>query len=143
MGKVIVNLILFVFNEKIMVILSIKDFSDECFLVFFMKNGVVKRINLSEFGSNRSYSGIRVIILDEGDELMSVKIVDKNVKYLFIVLYLGIFIKFLLEDVREIGRSVCGVRGIRLNENDFVVGVVVINDDSNKFLSVSENGFGK
>lgn len=142
MGKVIVNLILFFFDEKIMVILSIKDFSDECFLVFFMKNGVVKRINLSEFESNRS-CGIRVIVLDEGDELVSVKVVDKNVKYLFIVLYLGIFIKFFLEDVREIGRIICGVIGIKLNENDFVVGVVVISDDGNKFLSVSENGFGK
>ncbi len=143
MGKAIVNLILLAPDEKIMATLSTKDFSDERSLAFFTKNGVVKRTNLSEFGSNRSYSGIRAIVLDEGDELVSAKIVDKNAKHLLIASYLGIFIKFPLEDVREMGRNTRGVRGIRLNENDFVVGAVVINDDGNKLLSVSENGLGK
>ncbi|GHS51636.1 DNA topoisomerase (ATP-hydrolyzing) subunit A [Helicobacter pylori] len=143
MGKAIVNLISLAPDEKIMATLSTKDFSDERSLAFFTKNGVVKRTNLSEFGSNRSYSGIRAIVLDEGDELVSAKIVDKDAKHLLIASYLGIFIKFPLEDVREIGRSARGVRGIRLNENDFVVGAVVISDDGNKLLSVSENGLGK
>ncbi|UKJ12203.1 DNA topoisomerase (ATP-hydrolyzing) subunit A [Helicobacter pylori] len=143
MGKAIVNLISLVPDEKIMATLSTKDFSDERSLAFFTKNGVVKRTNLSEFGSNRSYSGIRAIVLDEGDELVSAKIVDKNAKHLLIASYLGIFIKFPLEDVREIGRTTRGVIGIKLNENDFVVGAVVINDDGNKLLSVSENGLGK
>ncbi|GHS25533.1 DNA gyrase subunit A [Helicobacter pylori] len=143
MGKAIVNLISLAPDEKIMATLSTKDFSDECSLAFFTKNGVVKRTNLSEFGSNRSYSGIRAIVLDEGDELVSAKIVDKNAKHLLIASYLGIFIKFPLEDVREIGRTTRGVIGIRLNENDFVVGAVVISDDGNKLLSVSENGLGK
>ncbi|GAA7648147.1 DNA topoisomerase (ATP-hydrolyzing) subunit A [Helicobacter pylori] len=143
MGKAIVNLISLAPDEKIMATLSTKDFSDERSLAFFTKNGVVKRTNLSEFGSNRSYSGIRAIVLDEGDELVSTKIVDKNAKHLLIASYLGIFIKFPLEDVREIGRTTRGVIGIRLNENDFVVGAVVISDDGNKLLSVSENGLGK
>ncbi|GAA7385322.1 DNA topoisomerase (ATP-hydrolyzing) subunit A [Helicobacter pylori] len=143
MGKAIVNLISLAPDEKIMATLSTKDFSDERSLAFFTKKGVVKRTNLSEFGSNRSYSGIRAIVLDEGDELVSAKIVDKNAKHLLIASYLGIFIKFPLEDVREIGRTTRGVIGIRLNENDFVVGAVVISDDSNKLLSVSENGLGK
>ncbi len=143
MGKAVVNLISLTPDEKIMATLSTKDFSDERSLAFFTKNGVVKRTNLSEFGSNRSYSGIRAIVLDEGDELVSAKIVDKNAKHLLIASYLGIFIKFPLEDVREIGRTTRGVIGIRLNENDFVVGAVVISDDGNKLLSVSENGLGK
>ncbi|GAA9089521.1 DNA topoisomerase (ATP-hydrolyzing) subunit A [Helicobacter pylori] len=143
MGKAIVNLISLAPDEKIMATLSTKDFSDERSLAFFTKNGVVKRTNLSEFGSNRSYSGIRAIVLDGGDELVSAKIVDKNAKHLLIASYLGIFIKFPLEDVREIGRSTRGVIGIKLNENDFVVGAVVISDDGNKLLSVSENGLGK
>ncbi|GAA8958535.1 DNA topoisomerase (ATP-hydrolyzing) subunit A [Helicobacter pylori] len=143
MGKAIVNLISLAPDEKIMATLSTKDFSDERSLAFFTKKGVVKRTNLSEFGSNRSYSGIRAIVLDEGDELVSAKIVDKDAKHLLIASYLGIFIKFPLGDVREMGRNARGVRGIRLNENDFVVGAVVINDDSNKLLSVSENGLGK
>ncbi|GHQ22699.1 DNA topoisomerase (ATP-hydrolyzing) subunit A [Helicobacter pylori] len=143
MGKAVVNLISLDPDEKIMATLSTKDFSDERSLAFFTKNGVVKRTNLSEFGSNRSYSGIRAIVLDEGDELVSAKIVDKNAKHLLIASYLGIFIKFSLEDVREMGRNARGVRGIKLNENDFVVGAVVINDDGNKLLSVSENGLGK
>ncbi|WRB59285.1 DNA topoisomerase (ATP-hydrolyzing) subunit A [Helicobacter pylori] len=143
MGKAIVNLISLAPDEKIMATLSTKDFSNERSLAFFTKNGVVKRTNLSEFGSNRSYSGIRAIVLDEGDELVSAKIVDKDAKHLLIASYLGIFIKFPLEDVREIGRTTRGVIGIRLNENDFVVGAVVISDDGNKLLSVSENGLGK
>ncbi|ADO05399.1 DNA topoisomerase (ATP-hydrolyzing) subunit A [Helicobacter pylori] len=141
MGKAIVNLISLAPDEKIMATLSTKDFSDERSLAFFTKNGVVKRTNLSEFDSN--YNGMRAIVLDEGDELVSAKIVDKNAKHLLIASYLGLFIKFPLEDVREIGRTTRGVRGIRLNENDFVVGAVVISDDSNKLLSVSENGLGK
>ncbi len=142
MGKAIVNLISLAPDEKIMATLSTKDFSDERSLAFFTKNGVVKRTNLSEFESNRS-CGIRAIILDEGDELVGAKVVDKNAKHLLIASHLGIFIKFPLEDVREIGRTTRGVIGIRLNENDFVVGAVVISDDGNKLLSVSENGLGK
>lgn len=142
MGKAVVNLISLAPDEKIMATLSTKDFSDERSLAFFTKNGVVKRTNLSEFESNRS-CGIRAIVLDEGDELVSAKVVDKNAKHLLIASHLGIFIKFPLEDVREIGRTTRGVIGIRLNENDFVVGAVVINDDGNKLLSVSENGLGK
>ncbi|GAA9464587.1 DNA topoisomerase (ATP-hydrolyzing) subunit A [Helicobacter pylori] len=142
MGKAVVNLISLAPDEKIMATLSTKDFSDERSLAFFTKNGVVKRTNLSEFESNRS-CGIRAIILDEGDELVSAKVVDKNAKHLLIASHLGIFIKFPLEDVREIGRTTRGVIGIRLNENDFVVGAVVISGDGNKLLSVSENGLGK
>ncbi|KNX48261.1 DNA gyrase subunit A [Helicobacter pylori] len=141
MGKAVVNLISLAPDEKIMATLSTKDFSDERSLAFFTKNGVVKRTNLSEFGSN--YNGMRAIVLDEGDELVSAKVVDKNAKHLLIASYLGIFIKFPLEDVREIGRNTRGVMGIRLAENDFVVGAVVISDDGNKLLSVSENGLGK
>ncbi|WQT09587.1 DNA topoisomerase (ATP-hydrolyzing) subunit A [Helicobacter pylori] len=142
MGKAIVNLISLAPDEKIMATLSTKDFSNERSLAFFTKNGVVKRTNLSEFESNRS-CGIRAIVLDEGDELVGAKVVDNNAKHLLIASHLGIFIKFPLEDVREIGRTTRGVRGIKLNENDFVVGAVVINDDGNKLLSVSENGLGK
>ncbi|MGN8541121.1 DNA topoisomerase (ATP-hydrolyzing) subunit A [Helicobacter pylori] len=142
MGKAIVNLISLAPDEKIMATLSTKDFSDERSLAFFTKNGVVKRTNLSEFGSNRS-CGIRAIVLDEGDELVSAKVVDKNAKHLLIASHLGIFIKFPLEDVREMGRNARGVIGIKLNENDFVVGAVVISDNGNKLLSVSENGLGK
>ncbi|OOC34259.1 DNA topoisomerase (ATP-hydrolyzing) subunit A [Helicobacter pylori] len=143
MGKAVVNLISLDPDEKIMATLSTKDFSDERSLAFFTKNGVVKRTNLSEFGGNRSYSGIRAIVLDEGDELVGAKVVDNNAKHLLIASHLGIFIKFPLEDVREIGRTTRGVRGIKLNENDFVVGAVVISGDGNKLLSVSENGLGK
>ncbi|MFP6209117.1 DNA topoisomerase (ATP-hydrolyzing) subunit A [Helicobacter pylori] len=142
MGKAVVNLISLAPDEKIMATLSTKDFSDERSLAFFTKNGVVKRTNLSEFGSNRS-CGVRAIVLDEGDELVSAKVVDKNAKHLLIASHLGIFIKFPLEDVREMGRTTRGVIGIKLNENDFVVGAVVISDDGNKLLSVSENGLGK
>ena len=142
-GKAVVNLINLVADEKIQSIIPTTDFSDEKSLVFFTKNGVVKRTNLSEFSNIRS-NGVRAIVLDEDDELITAKIADKDVKYLFIVTKLAQCIKFEIEKTREQGRSTRGVRGIKFKyEGDQVIDANVINSDEQEILIVSEKGIGK
>ena len=142
-GKAVVNLLKLESDEKIRSIIPTTDFSDEKSLVFFTKNGIVKRTNLSEFSNVRS-SGVRAIVLDDDDTLITAKIADKDVKYLFIVTKMAQCIKFEINKTREQGRSTRGVRGIKFKyEGDEVVDGNVIKDDSEEILIVSEKGIGK
>lgn len=142
-GKAVVNLINLGADEKIMATITTTDFNEDKSLVFFTKNGIVKRTNLSEYSNIRSV-GVRAINLDEGDELVTAKIVDKDVKELFIATYQGMCIRFSVDDVREIGRVSRGVTGIRFKANeDFVIGATTITSDTDKLLTVSEQGIGK
>ena len=142
-GKAVVNLLKLEADEKIRSIIPTTDFSDEKSLVFFTKNGIVKRTNLSEFSNIRS-NGVRAIVLDDDDTLITAKIADKDVKYLFIVTKMAQCIKFEINKTREQGRSTRGVRGIKFKyEGDEVVDGNVIKDDSEEILIVSEKGIGK
>ena len=142
-GKAVVNLINLVANEKIQSIIPTTDFSEEKSLVFFTRNGIVKRTNLSEFSNIRS-NGVRAIVLDEDDALITAKIANKSIKYLFIVTKLAQCIKFEIEKTREQGRNTKGVRGIKFKyEGDEVVDANIIADDSQEILIVSEKGIGK
>jgi len=142
-GKAVVNLINLQADEKIQSIIPTTDFSEEKSLVFFTKNGVVKRTNLSEFSNIRS-NGVRAIVLDEDDELITAKIADQNVQYLFIVTKLAQCIKFEIEKTREQGRSTRGVRGIKFkHEGDEVVDANIIESDEQEILIVAEKGIGK
>ena len=142
-GKAVVNLINLVQDEKIQSIIPTTDFSEEKSLVFFTKNGVVKRTNLSEFSNIRS-NGVRAIVLDENDELITAKIANQDVKYLFIVTKLAQCIKFEIEKTREQGRSTRGVRGIKFkHEGDEVVDANIIKSDEQEILIVAEKGIGK
>ncbi len=142
-GKAVVNLLKLEADEKIRSIIPTTDFSEEKSLVFFTKNGIVKRTNLSEFSNIRS-NGVRAIVLDENDTLITAKIADKDVKYLFIVTKMAQCIKFEINKTREQGRSTRGVRGIKFKyEGDEVVDGNVIKDDSEEILIVSEKGIGK
>ncbi|QOP45244.1 DNA gyrase subunit A [Sulfurimonas paralvinellae] len=142
-GKAVVNLINLQADEKIQSIIPTTDFSDEKSLVFFTKKGVVKRTNLSEFSNIRS-NGVRAIVLDEGDELITAKIADQEVKYLFIVTKLAQCIKFEIDKTREQGRSTRGVRGIKFkHEGDEVVDGNIIKNDEQEILIVAEKGIGK
>jgi len=108
-GKAVVNLINLQPDEKIMAIIPTTDF-DECkSLVFFTKNGIVKRTNLSEYSNIRS-NGVRAINLDEDDELVTTKIVTPDVQWLFVATKKGLCIRFKVEDAREIGRVSRGLR---------------------------------
>jgi len=142
-GKAVVNLINLVADEKIQSIIPTTDFSEEKSLVFFTKNGVVKRTNLSEFSNIRS-NGVRAIVLDENDALITAKIADKEIKYLFIVTKLAQCIKFEIEKTREQGRSTRGVRGIKFkHDGDEVVDANIIASDEQEILIVAEKGIGK
>ena len=142
-GKAVVNLVNLMPDEKIQSIIPTTDFSEEKSLVFFTKNGVVKRTNLSEFSNIRS-NGVRAIVLDENDALITAKIADKEIKYLFIVTKLAQCIKFEIEKTREQGRSTRGVRGIKFKHaGDEVVDANIIASDEQEILIVAEKGIGK
>ncbi len=142
-GKAVVNLVQLQPDEKIMAIIPTTDFDETKALAFFTKNGVIKRTNLSEFKNIRSV-GVRAITLDEDDELVTAKVVSKEIQNLFIVTKKGMCIRFNVEDAREIGRTARGVTGIRFKEpNDRVVGAAVIYSDQEELLTVTEKGIGK
>lgn len=144
-GKAVVNLIQLQENEKIKAIIPTTDFDESKTLAFFTKNGIIKRTNLSEFKNIRSV-GIRAINLDEHDELVTALIADNSAEnqMLFIATKKGMCIKFNISDAREIGRVSRGVTGIRFKEQgDEVVGAVVIANDAQEILSVSQKGIGK
>ncbi len=142
-GKAVVNLLNLMADERIRSIIPTTDFSEEKGLVFFTQKGVVKRTNLSEFSNIRS-NGVRAIVLDEDDALITAKIADQSVKYLFIVTKLAQCIKFEIEKTREQGRSTRGVRGIKFkHEGDEVVDANIIANDEQEILVVAEKGIGK
>lgn len=142
-GKAVVNLVSLDPDERIMTTLTTKDFHENKSLVFFTRNGLVKRTNLREYGHIRS-SGVRAITLQDGDELVNVSIITHEVVGLFIVTYQGMCIRFSIDDVRQISRTGRGVTGIRFkNKEDFVVGSVTITSERDKLLTVSEKGIGK
>ena len=142
-GKAVVNLLNLMADERIQSIIPTTDFSEDKSLVFFTQKGVVKRTNLSEFSNIRS-NGVRAIVLDEGDSLITAKIANRDIKYLFIVTKLAQCIKFNIEKTRDQGRNTRGVRGIKFkHDSDEVVDANIIMDDEQEILIVSEKGIGK
>ncbi|WP_345985175.1 DNA gyrase subunit A [Sulfurimonas sp. HSL-1656] len=142
-GKAVVNLIQLQQDEKIQSIIPTTDFSDEKSLVFFTENGIVKRTNLSEFSNIRS-NGVRAIVLDDDDTLITAKIATAETKYLFILTKYAQCIKFEIEKTRDQGRSTRGVRGIKFkHDGDRVVDANIIDSDEQEILTISEKGIGK
>lgn len=142
-GKAVVNLIRLEADEKIQSIIPTIDFDENKSLVFFTKQGLVKRTNLKEYSNIRSV-GVRAINLDEGDEVVSVKIVDESKKEFFVLTKKAQCIRFDVESVREIGRTSRGVRAMKFKlKGDFVVGAEVIADPKEEILTVGEKGVGK
>lgn len=142
-GKAVVNLIGLQDGEKIMTTITTSDFNEDKSLVFFTKNGIVKRTNLSEYKNIRN-NGVRAINLDEDDELISASIIDSSVKELFIATKEGQCIRFAADSIRDIGRVARGVIGIKFKvANDSVIAATTIKGDEDKLLSISELGIGK
>ena len=142
-GKAVVNLINLRADEKIMEIIPTTDFDESKSLAFFTRNGVVKRTSLSEFSNIRS-NGVRAIVLDESDEIVTAKITNVTSKFLMIFTSLGQCIRFDIEKTREQGRSTRGVRGIKFkHEDDFVVDANVVDTIEQELLTVSQKGIGK
>ncbi|WP_418186048.1 DNA gyrase subunit A [Aliarcobacter vitoriensis] len=142
-GKAVVNLINLRPDEKIMEIIPTPDFDESKSLVFFTRNGVIKRTSLNEFSNIRS-NGVRAIVLDDADEIVTAKIADTQTQYIMIFTSLGQCIRFELEKTRDQGRSTRGVRGIKFKiDTDFVVDADVIDNEEQEILTVSEKGIGK
>ncbi|RXJ55323.1 DNA gyrase subunit A [Candidatus Marinarcus aquaticus] len=142
-GKAVVNLINLRPDEKIMEIIPTTDFDESKSLAFFTRNGVVKRTSLSEFSNIRS-NGVRAIVLDDADEIVTAKITNPESQYLMIFTSLGQCIRFDIEKTREQGRSTRGVRGIKFkHDSDFVVDANVVDNIEQELLTVSEKGIGK
>ncbi|MFA7092186.1 MAG: DNA gyrase subunit A [Arcobacteraceae bacterium] len=142
-GKAVVNLINLRPDEKIMEIIPTTDFDESKSLAFFTRNGVVKRTSLSEFANIRS-NGVRAIVLDDADEIVTAKITTVESQYLMIFTSLGQCIRFDIEKTRDQGRSTRGVRGIKFKiDSDFVVDANVVDNIEQELLTVSEKGIGK
>ncbi len=142
-GKAVVNLINLEQDEKIRSIIPTTDFDENKSLAFFTRNGIVKRTNLSEFSNIRS-NGVRAIVLDDDDTLVTAHITTTETQYLFIVTKRAQCIKFEMDKTREQGRSTRGVRGIKFkHEGDEVVDANIISNDEQEILMVSEKGIGK
>ena len=113
---------------------------DNKFLFFTTKYGTVKRTPVPEFKNIRS-NGLKAINLHDGDELINVNVI-KDGQLMIIGTHNGYALSFDSDVVRSMGRSAAGVRGIRLRDEDYVIGAAPLNPDS-KVLVISENGFGK
>ncbi|MDH5282666.1 MAG: DNA gyrase subunit A, partial [Gemmatimonadota bacterium] len=139
-GKPVVNCIAIKPTERIAATVAVREFSAEQSLIFATRQGTVKKTSLAEFGNVRS-SGIRAINVEDGDELIDVQLCDPS-SDIVLATADGMSIRFHQGDVREMGRVTTGVKGIELEKDDRVIGMVVIRRDAT-LLVVSEKGFGK
>jgi DNA gyrase subunit A len=139
-GKAIVNLLNLNLQEKVTAILSLKDFAKGKFITFLTKRGIIKKTALEAYSNPRA-GGIIAIHLDEKDELISTKLTDGK-QHLFIGTKLGKAIHFPETQIREMGRTARGIRGIRLSKDDEVVGMEVVAPHT-PILTVAEHGYGK
>ena len=140
-GMPIVNLLPLQTNEKIQAIIDTRDFAGERFLFFATRNGTVKKTAFHAYDSSRR-DGIIAINLNDGDELVKV-IETSGADHIFMVSRDGMTIRFNEQDVRAMGRSAAGVRGMKLkNGDDAVVSCDVARDDT-AILIMTEAGYGK
>ena len=139
-GQNLVNILDLTEGEKITACISVDDFNDDSYLTMVTKYGVIKRTPLSEYEYQRK-GGKIALNLDEGDELVFVVCTHGECD-LMLATASGMAVRFSESNVRVMGRTARGVRGIRLEGDDYVTGVCVV-DDSKRLLCVTENGFGK
>ncbi|MGI6771548.1 MAG: DNA gyrase subunit A [Acholeplasmataceae bacterium] len=141
-GLPIVNLLNFDKDETLASFTSIKDFEcEESYLFFTTKNGIVKRTPVTDFQNIRT-NGIIAIALKEGDELLAVGVTNGQ-KDIILGSVSGKSIRFAESDVRPTGRNTSGVIGMRLEEDEYIVGGGVIPSNEHDILVISEKGFGK
>ncbi len=140
-GKPIVNLLNIEAEREIAALVPVREFSDDRFLLFSTRAGKIKKTALSAYGNVRAV-GLNAINIREGDELIDVQITD-GLNHIILATRNGMAIRFKEEDTRSMGRAAEGVRGIRLREDDHVVGMVVNRREDATLLVVSEAGMGK
>ena len=139
-GKPIINLLNLGEDEQIAAVVPVREFRDDQYLLFGTLTGIVKKTELSAYGNVRNV-GLNAINIREGDELIDVQVTSGGDE-IVLASRGGMAIRFNEEDVRPMGRTAGGVRGLKLKGDDIVIGMVVVRPDS-RLLVVSENGLGK
>jgi DNA gyrase subunit A len=144
-GKALVNLLELTPGEKVAAIMPVKSFEleegEECYVMMVTRNGIVKKTDLREYARSMRRGKIALKIR-EGDEIISAVMTNGN-NDIMLFSSNGMSVRFNEKRVRPMGRAASGVRGMRLNPGDTVVGVVVVDETTESILSVTENGFGK
>ncbi|MAF37030.1 DNA gyrase subunit A [archaeon] len=139
-GKALVNLINMQPDEKVTAMLPVAKFYERVSVMMATKNGVLKQTPLTSF-SRPMKRGIRAINLRGDDQLVTTRLSTEQLQFMLCT-QKGMAIKFKSTDVRKMGRTASGVRGIRLKEGDAVIGLEVARTDATLF-TITENGFGK
>ncbi len=139
-GQNLVNILEMTEGEKITACISVDAFDDRTYLTMVTKNGIIKRTLLSEYEYQRK-GGKIALHLDEGDELVFVVATHGECDLMLATLH-GQAVRFSEHNVRAMGRTARGVRGIKLREGDYVVGVCVV-EEGKDLLCITQNGFGK
>jgi DNA gyrase subunit A len=141
-GKAMVNLLALAGDEKVTATLPVKEFRDDRFVVMATRQGIIKKTELSAYGNPRQ-GGIIALTLDQGDKLIGVQLTDGQ-REILLGTKQGIVIRFKEEEVRSMGRTAHGVRGITLEEGNEVIGMETITPDSTTaILTITECGYGK
>jgi DNA gyrase subunit A len=141
-GKALVNLLPLSGGEKVTATLPVKEFRDDRYVVMATKKGLVKKTELSAYGNPRQ-NGIIALGLEEGDKLIGVHLTDGQ-REILLGTRQGITIRFKEDEVRPMGRTAYGVKGITLEEGNEVIGMETITPDSTTaILTVTEGGYGK
>ena len=142
-GTAIVNLLSLDAGEKVSAVIPIANFEEGKYLLMATKNGLIKKTPLIEYDSSRK-TGLLAITLKEDDELIDVRLTDGE-DNIVLVTCKGLCITFNEKDVRPVGRSAQGVLGIRLDDEDIVIGMesILAEDKKATLLAITENGFGK
>jgi DNA gyrase subunit A len=141
-GKAFVNLIPLQENERVVALQPVREFAEGAFVVMATRRGLIKKTSLQAFSNIRS-SGIIALSIQEDDDLVGVRITE-GAADLLLGTRNGWAIRFREENVRPMGRTARGVRGIKLRDSDLVVGMAVVSRDvPATLLTVCERGFGK
>ena len=141
-GKAMVNLLALGPEERVTTTLPVRDFPDDLYVVMATRRGYIKKTKLSAYGNPRQ-GGIIALTLEEGDKLIGVELTDGR-SDIMLGTREGLVIRFQERAVRPMGRTARGVRGIRLNETNYVIGMVIIQPQVEaSILTVTERGFGK
>ncbi len=141
-GKAIANLLALSGEEKVTATLPVKEFRDDRYVVMATRQGVIKKTELSAYGNPRA-GGIIALGLESGDRLIGVLITDGQ-REILLGTRQGIVIRFQEGEVRPMGRTAYGVKGIGLEESDEVIGVeTILPDSTSTILTITEGGYGK
>jgi len=140
-GTAIVNLLQLAQGEKIAAVIPVESYESEQCVLMATKNGLIKKTKLEEY-SNIRKTGIQGITLKEDDELIDVRLTDGK-SDIVMVTKSGLSIRFGEDDVRSVGRTSMGVKGINLGKKDNVIGMEPITSEKGYILAITENGFGK